>query len=93
MESDSSGGGERGASSRYQKRAPSREAVSVPLMHNLVQQGAVEELARILLCVADEAKASPPSDGARVGVPPSPSSRRTRRTKAAEKTRWTMMKL
>ena len=29
MESDSSGGGERGASSRYQKRAPSREAVSV----------------------------------------------------------------
>lgn len=68
MESDSSGGGERGASSRYQKRAPSREAVSVPLMHNLVQQGAVEELARILLCVADETKASTPSDGARVGV-------------------------
>lgn len=68
MESDSSGGGERGASSRYQKRAPSREAVSVPLMHNLVQQGAVEELARILLCVADETKASTPSDSARVGV-------------------------
>ena len=38
------------------------------MMHNLVQQGAVEELARILLCVADETKASTPSDGARVGV-------------------------
>jgi len=29
----------------------------VPLMHNLVQQGAIEELARILLVVADETKA------------------------------------
>ena len=27
-------------------------------MHNLVQQGAVEELARILLVVADETKAN-----------------------------------
>lgn len=34
------------------------DARATPLMHNLVQQGAVEELARILLVVADETKRS-----------------------------------
>ena len=34
------------------------DARAMPLMHNLVQQGAVEELARILLVVADETKRS-----------------------------------
>ena len=40
------------------------DAATVPLMHNLVQQGAVEELARILLAVADETKASSTTNGA-----------------------------
>ena len=35
----------------------------MPLMHNLVQQGAVEELARILLAVAGETKASATTNG------------------------------
>ena len=49
------GGGvaSRDASPAYYAREP-----GMPLMHNLVQQGAVEELARILLVVADETKAN-----------------------------------
>jgi len=43
----------RDASPAYYAREP-----GMPLMHNLVQQGAVEELARILLVVADETKAN-----------------------------------
>jgi hypothetical protein len=43
--------------------AGARDAETVPLMHNLVQQGAVEELARILLVVADETKASASTKG------------------------------
>lgn len=56
-----------GASPRRTAResvgAGARDGGTVPLMHNLVQQGAVEELARILLVVADETKASATAKG------------------------------